>query len=59
MAGALVYTDEYNPYSQLEAWGYRHKTVNHGAGEYARNEDGYGFHEVHVNTREGIWSLLR
>lgn len=58
-AGALVYTDEYNIYSRLEEWGYRHKTVNHGAGEYARDEDGDGFHEVHVNTMEGFWSLLR
>ncbi len=33
--------------------------VNHGQGEYARDEDGDGFHEVHVNTMEGFWSLLR
>jgi transposase-like protein len=58
-AGTLVYTDEYNIYNRLEEWGYAHKTVNHGAGEYARDEDGDGFHEVHVNTMEGFWSLLR
>ena len=57
--GTLVYTDEYNIYSRLPEWGYEHKTVNHGAGEYARDEDGDGFHEVHVNTQEGFWSLLR
>jgi transposase len=28
-------------------------------GEYARDEDGDGFCEVHVNTIEGFWSLLR
>ncbi len=28
-------------------------------GEYARDEDGDGFHEVYVNTMEGFWSLLR
>ena len=28
-------------------------------GEYARDDDGDGFHEVHVNTLEGFWSLLR
>src|SRR5213082_2643245 len=28
-------------------------------GEYARDEDGDGFCEVHVNTMEGVWSLLR
>ena len=25
----------------------------------ARDEDGDGFHEIHVNTIEGFWSLLR
>ena len=57
--GTLIYTDEYNIYDRLVRWGYEHKTVNHSAGEYARDEDGDGFHEVHVNTIEGIWSLLR
>ena len=56
---SLIYTDEYNIYSRLPAWGYQHKTVNHSAGEYARDEDGDGFHEVHINTLEGFWSLLR
>ena len=55
----LIYTDEYAIYNRLKEWGYDHKTVNHGAGEYARDEDGDGFHEVHVNTMEGFWSLLR
>jgi transposase len=57
--GSLVHTDEYNAYARLEAWGYRHKTVCHAQGEYARDEDGDGFCEVHVNTMEGFWSLLR
>ena len=26
---------------------------------YARDEDGDGFCEIHVNTMEGTWSLLR
>src|SRR5689334_25097799 len=55
----LVHTDEYSVYARLEAWGYQHKTVCHGRGEYARDEDGDGFCEVHVNTIEGFWSLLR
>jgi len=58
-AGSLLYTDEYDIYTRLEEWGSQHKTVNHSAGEYARDEDGDGFHEVHVNTLEGFWSLLR
>jgi transposase-like protein len=57
--GTLVYTDEYAIYHKLSKWGYGHKSVCHGAGEYARDEDGDGFYEVHVNTMEGFWSLLR
>ena len=57
--GALVHTDEYAVYARLQDWGYGHKTVCHSRGEYARDEDGDGFCEVHVNTAEGFWSLLR
>lgn len=57
--GTQVYTDEYVIYSPLPLCGYQHKTVCHNTGEYARDEDGDGFHEVHVNTMEGFWSLLR
>ena len=57
--GTLVHTDEYSIYARLPACGYGHKTVCHGRGEYARDEDGDGFCEVHVNTMEGFWSLLR
>jgi transposase len=59
LPGTQIYTDEYDIYARLVDWGYLHKTVNHGSGEYARDEDGDGFHEVHVNTMEGFWSLLR
>ena len=59
MPGTLIYTDEYRIYARLVAWGYQHKSVCHAQGEYARDEDGDGFHEVHVNTMEGFWSLLR
>ena len=55
----LIFTDEYSIYARLTEWGYGHKSVNHGQGEYARDEDGDGFCEVHVNTMEGFWSLLR
>src|SRR5215218_9185923 len=57
--GTRVHTDEYASYARLPAWGYRHVTVCHARGEYARDEDGDGFCEVHVNTMEGTWSLLR
>ena len=58
-AGALINTDEYDIYARLPEWGYGHNSVCHARGEYARDEDGDGFHEVHVNTTEGFWSLLR
>lgn len=58
-AGSEVMTDEYDIYGRLQSWGYEHKTVCHARGEYARDEDGDGFCEVHVNTIEGFWSLLR
>jgi len=58
-AGSLIHTDEYGVYARLQRWGYQHKTVCHARGEYARDEDGDGFCEVHVNTIEGFWSLLR
>lgn len=57
--GSTVFTDEYDIYQYLQSAGYQHKTVCHSKGEYARDEDGDGFHEVHVNTMEGFWSLLR
>ena len=57
--GSVVYTDEYDIYARLSQWGYGHRTVCHAAGEFARDEDGDGFCEVHVNTIEGFWSLLR
>jgi transposase-like protein len=57
--GTEVYTDEYDIDARLPAWGYTHRTVCHATGEFARDEDGDGFCEVHVNTIEGFWSLLR
>ena len=53
--GAIFYTDEYNIYNNIQSLGYTHKTVNHGQGEYGRNEDGDGFYEIHCNTQEGVW----
>ncbi len=52
--GSLLYTDEYTIYNAVSKWGYEHKTVCHGRGEYARDEDGDGFCEVHVTCVGGI-----
>ena len=59
MPGTRIFTDEYSIYARLHVWGYEHKRVNHGRGEFARDDDGDGVCEVHVNTMEGFWSLLR
>jgi transposase-like protein len=58
-SGSKLFTDEYDIYARLSDWGYEHKSVCHSQGEYARDDDGDGFCEVHVNTMEGCWSLLR
>jgi transposase-like protein len=52
-SGTLVYTDEYSIYARLETWGYDHKSVHHGRGEFARDEDGDGLCEVHVRGCPG------
>jgi transposase len=57
--GSVVDTDEYDIYSRLDEGGSNHETVCPAAGEDARDDDGDGFCEVHVNTLEGFWSLLR
>ena len=53
---ATVYTDEWRSYERVER---RHHTVNHGEGEWARDADGDGIREVHINTIEGLWTTLR
>src|SRR5262247_3056232 len=54
--GAHFFTDEYT-ISHFTKADYDHRTVNHGAGEYARRDpDGTC---VPCNTMAGIWSSLR
>jgi hypothetical protein len=57
--GSVVCTDEYDIDARLPEWGSTHRTVCHADGEFARDDGGDGFREVHVNTVEGFWSLLR
>jgi transposase len=54
-----VNTDEWAAYAGLPALGRGHVTVCHAAGEWARDDDGDGIREVHINTQEGIWTGLR
>lgn len=58
-AGATVNTDQFRSYERLEGLGHPHVTVDHGRGEYARDDDGDGVREVHVNGIEGRWTGAR
>jgi transposase len=49
---STVYTDEGPVYGALESYGYKHSRVNH-------SQDVYVAGDVHVNTIEGFWSLIR
>jgi transposase-like protein len=55
--GATVSTDELRSYNLLTKDGYRHGSVNHKAGEYAR----YVCKSLtfHTNTVEGFWRLFK
>lgn len=52
LLNAKVHTDEHQGY-KLAREGYRHQTVNHSAGEYAK-PDG-----THTNTIEGYFGILK
>ena len=56
--GSTLYTDEWSGYNGLNQW-YNHQTICHSSGLYAEDRDGDGYAEVHCNTAEGTWSLLR
>jgi transposase-like protein len=57
--GATVSTDKWTGYEPLKDPGRIHASVNHSAGEWARDDDGDGIKEVHCNTVEGLWTGLR
>ena len=59
VTGATVYTDEWSGYKPLKAAGRGHATVNHNAGEWARDDVADGVREVHCNTLEGLWTGVR
>jgi len=54
--GSHVYTDEWQGYNQVDR---PHSTVCHTLKEWARDDDGDGLREVHINTLEGMWTLVR
>lgn len=52
LPGTMIYTDEWKPYNHLDGMGYEHSRIAHGQQVYV---DG----DVHTNTIEGFWSLLK
>jgi transposase-like protein len=52
-------TDEWQGYNGLPAIGRLRVTVCHAEREWARDDDGDGVREVHVNTMEGLWTGMR
>jgi transposase len=59
--GTTVNSDEWIGYDLLPDHGRRRVKVKHSRPhpEYARDDDGDGIREVHVNTVEGLWTGLR
>jgi transposase len=49
---SLIYTDEFAPYSALKYAGYRHRRIHHAERVYVSGD-------IHTNTIEGFWSLVK
>jgi transposase len=49
---STVFTDTFRSYNGLDARGYQHQRINHSEGVYVVGE-------VHTNTIEGFWSLIK
>ena len=49
---SMIYTDEFASYNDLDQEGYGHKRVHHEQKVYVAGD-------VHTNTIEGFWSLLK
>jgi transposase-like protein len=50
--GSQLYTDDHAVFSDLDGLFYRHETVNHSAGEYARGA-------ASTNSIESVWAVLK
>lgn len=49
---STIMTDEYRSYNPVSEYGFEHRKVNHGVGEYVNGE-------AHTNTLEGFWSQMK
>jgi transposase-like protein len=52
LPGSVVYTDEWRGYDYLSRAGYGHRRINHSERVYVSGD-------VHTQTIEGFWSLLK
>ncbi len=50
--GSILHTDEHSGYQGLDGIFYKHKTINHGQGEYARGN-------VSTNGLESVWAVIK
>jgi transposase len=48
----MVFTDDFRSYNGLDARGYTHQRINHSEKVYVNGD-------VHTNTIEGFWSLIK
>ena len=51
-AGSTIHSDEHAAYQGLGGLFFQRATVNHGAGEYVRDD-------VHTNSIESVWAVLK
>lgn len=51
-AGSQLYTDDHAIFDGLDGLFYRHDTINHTIGEYARGA-------AHTNSIESVWAVLK
>jgi transposase len=49
---SVVYTDEWKSYNRLARSGYQHRRIHH-------SQEIYVMGDVHTNTIEGFWSLVK
>jgi len=52
LPASTIYTDEYKVYNPLNTKGYKHSRIRHSEKVYVSGD-------VHTNTIEGIWSLVK
>jgi transposase-like protein len=56
---ATLFSDEAYHFLALDDKVDTHHSLDHNQNEFARDPDEDGFHEIHSNTIEGIWTGLR